>query len=185
MRHAGAAVAFAFLGAVSLQPASLQAASPQAASTDGATARIEARSPNFVVVGILAHGTLVIHVSRVLDNAPVHDAVVDVAFRGAAHPARAEVDGSFTVDAKELAVPGPVVVEFRVRAGGADERLAGSLAVPGGAGGSGERSTWRNMAWWVLNFSVCIGFLMVWSGRRKRAAAREAAEEAAARKAAQ
>ncbi len=144
-----------------------------------AQSRIEARSASYLVVGIVHGDSMNIHLSRVLDNAPVRDAVVDVAFRGASHPALAQVDGSYAIEAKELTVPGPVAVDFRVRAGGAEEKLSGTLDV-GGGGAADERGTWRNLAWWVLNFGVCIGFLLLWSNRRKRAAAAEAAEAAEA-----
>ncbi len=139
-------------------------------AADAAPSRVEARSASYLVVGIVQGGSMNIHLSRVLDNAPVRDAVVDVAFRGASHPAVAQVDGSYAIESKELAVTGPVAVDFRVKAGGAEEKLSGTLDV-GGGGGADERGTWRNLAWWVLNFGVCIGFLLLWSNRRKRAAA--------------
>ena len=47
-----------------------------------APARIEARSADLLVVGLVQGDAMTINVSRLLDNAPVHDATVAVAFRG-------------------------------------------------------------------------------------------------------
>jgi hypothetical protein len=35
----------------------------------------------------------------------------------------------------------------------------------------------RQMWWWALNFAVCIGFLMLWSRRRKARQEQEASED--------
>ncbi len=138
----------------------------------GAPARIEARSADLLVVGVLQGGTLSIHVSRLLDNSPVRDASVAVAFRGAAYPTVAQVDGGYSLASRELAVPGTTAMEFRVNAGGTEERIPGTLQVAaendgGSDGGSGSL---RQAGWWILNFAVCGGFLVLLARRKKRAA---------------
>ncbi len=136
------------------------------------TARIEARSADLVLVGVVAGETLRLHISRLEDNSPVRDAVVTVNFRGAAHPAAALVDGGYELQAPELALPGATALEFEILRGTTSERLGGTLkvaatAASAGGGDSGNTGMIRQLAWWVLNFAVCGGFLVLWS-RRKR-----------------
>jgi hypothetical protein len=131
--------------------------------------RIEVRSADIVVVGLMQGERMGIHVSRVLDNAPVRDAIVTVAFRGASYPAVAQVDGGYSLQAKELALPGAVALEFHVVAGGIDEKLSGTLEVEGAAPKPDEHGSARQYLWWVLNFAVCGAFLVLWARRRKRA----------------
>jgi hypothetical protein len=110
---------------------------------------------------------MTVHLSRLIDNAPVRDAALTVTLRGVAYPATAEADGSFTLQTKDLAIPGAAAVEFQVVQAAARETLKGTLQVAGGAGGADERNTARQLWWWVLNFAVCIGFLWLYSRRRK------------------
>ena len=110
---------------------------------------------------------MIVHLSRLTDNAPVRDVALTVLLRGAAHPATAEADGSFTLQTKDLALPGAAAVEFQVQQGGARETLKGTLQPAPAAGRSGDRNSARQLWWWVLNFAVCIGFLWLYSRRRK------------------
>ncbi len=112
---------------------------------------------------------MTIHLSRILDNAPVRDAMVTVALRGAAHSTTAEVDGSYTLQTPDLTLPGAASVQFQVAFGGTREELKGTLQIGGTGGNAGGKNNARQLWWWVLNFAVCIGFLMLWSRRRKRA----------------
>jgi hypothetical protein len=48
------------------------------------------------------------------------------------------------------------------------ESLKGTLQVAAGAP-SEQKNTARQLWWWVLNFAVCIGFLWLYSRRRKAA----------------
>lgn len=130
-------------------------------------ARIEAQSTDLKVVGLLQGDALSIHVSRLLDNAAVRDAVVSVALRGATYPAIAQTDGGYSVVTKDLAVPGAAAMEFHVVAGGTDEKLTGTLAVAGAASNPADSGNARQMFWWVLNFSVC-GLFLVMLARRKK-----------------
>ena len=110
-----------------------------------------------------------IHVSRLIDNAPVRDATVAVLLRGVTHPATAEADGSFTLQTPDLALPGAAVVEFQIDAGQLKEKLRGTLQIAAAAGKSEDKNSARQLWWWVLNFAVCIGFLWLLSKRRKSA----------------
>jgi cobalt-zinc-cadmium efflux system membrane fusion protein len=149
--------------AAGAEPAARDAGRPEASQ------RVEARSADLLAVGLVRGNRMTIHLSRLLDNAPVRDAAVTVALRGAAHPAVAETDGSYTLETPELAVPGAVAVEFQVEQAGAHQSLKGTLQIPSAAGPPEDKNTARQLGWWVLNFAVCIGFLWLVSRRRKSA----------------
>ena len=132
--------------------------------------RIEARSANFLAVGIVHDDRMSIHLSRLIDNAPVRDAALTVLLRGVLHPTLAEADGSYTLQTHDLELPGPASLEFEVQQGQGHENLKG--AIPGAAGAirTDDKNSARQLWWWALNFVVCIGFLLLWSRRRKSAA---------------
>jgi hypothetical protein len=132
-----------------------------------APARVEARSADLMAVGLVRDDGMTIHLSRLIDNAPVRDAVVTVTLRGVTHPTTAEADGSFTLQTKDLAIAGAAAVEFQVAQAAARETLKGTLQVAAAAGSSDDKNSARQLWWWVLNFAVCIGFLWLYSRRRK------------------
>jgi hypothetical protein len=111
-----------------------------------------------------------IHLSRLIDNAPVRDAAVSVRLRGVLHPTVAQADGSYTLHAPELTLPGTAQVQFQVTEGGGKETLDGALQGSEVSRVPEEKNSARQLGWWVLNFAVCIGFLLLWSRRRKSAA---------------
>ncbi len=109
---------------------------------------------------------MTIHLSRLIDNSPVRDAVLTVMVRGTVHPTVAEADGSYTLLDKDLTLPGSASIEFQIVRGTAREDLKGML-VAAGASKPDEKNSARQLGWWVLNFAVCIGFLWLWSRRRR------------------
>jgi hypothetical protein len=154
----------------SLAVLGIAAAACAAASGESpAPARVEARSEDLMAVGLVRDDKMTIRLSRLIDNAPVRDAAVTVILRGVTHPTTAEADGSFTLQTKDLAVPGAAAVEFQVVQAAARETLKGTLQVAAGAGSADDRNSARQLWWWVLNFAVCIGFLWLYSRRRKAA----------------
>ena len=149
-----------------------EAAPPNASGGSGeapVSARVEARSEDLLAVGLVHGDRMSIHLSRLSDNAPVRDAAVTVVLRGAAHPAIAEADGSYTLQAQELALSGKAAVEIQVAQSAARETLKGTLQIAAGADRSQDKNSARQLWWWVLNFAVCIGFLWLYSRRRKAA----------------
>jgi hypothetical protein len=159
----------AFLGAAIRCAAgcALLAAMPGRAADEPAATRVEARSETLLAVGIVRADRLVVHVTRVVDNAPVRDAVVTVLLRGIVHPTVAEADGGYTLQTNDLRLPGPASLEFQVIQGTERHDLKGTLLVAdAGAKPDGKNSA-RQLWWWALNFAVCIGFLMLISRRRK------------------
>jgi membrane fusion protein, heavy metal efflux system len=152
-------------------------ASPRTAfSADDAVARpaarVEARSADLWAVGVIHDDRMAIHLSRLSDNAPVRDAVLNVVLRGVVHPTTAEADGSYALQTKDLDLPGSAAVVFQVVQGNSREELQGALQVAEQPK-QGDANSSRQLWWWVLNFAVCIGFLMLISRRRKASAAKD------------
>jgi hypothetical protein len=137
------------------------------AADERAVSRIEARSADLLAVGVVHGDRMSIHISRLSDNAPVHDAVLTVLLRGVTHPTVAEADGSYALQTPELAIPGTAAVVFDVvETGGKEVGLTGEISVANGVA-TDDKSSARQLGWWILNFAVCIGFLMLLSRRRK------------------
>jgi hypothetical protein len=156
-------------GTASMPPGAAAADTGMVAVTP--TARVEAREAGLLAVGIAQDDRMVVHLSRLVDNAPVRNAVLTVLLRGVVHPTMAEADGSYTLQTKDLALPGPAAVVFQVAVGGVREDIKGVLDIPGTPDKPEDKNGARQLWWWLLNFAVCTGFLMLWSRRRKAAAA--------------
>jgi len=133
-----------------------------------ATPRVEARSNDLLAVGVVRDDKMSIHISRLADNAPVRDAVVTVVLRGMVHPTTAEADGSYSLQSKDLELPGAAAVDFQVGQGAATESLKGTLEIGSVPGQLDDRNNSRQMWWWVLNFAVCGA--AVWLFSRRKAA---------------
>lgn len=131
--------------------------------------RIEARSASYLLVGIVHGDSMNMHLSRILDNSPVRDAQVTVLLRGTAYPAIAQVDGGYAISAKDLMLPGSAAIEFQVTQGSERDSLRGTLQAPEAAGKNDDQNGIRQYAWWILNFGVCIGALVLFKRRRKAA----------------
>lgn len=131
--------------------------------------RVEARSADLLAVAVVHDDQMSIHVSRLIDNAPVRDAAITVVLRGTAHSATAETDGSYSLQSKDLTLPGAAAVEFQIAQGAEPERLKGTLDIASAAGQTDDKNNARQLWWWVLNFAVCFGVLWLISRRRKAA----------------
>jgi hypothetical protein len=94
---------------------------------------------------------------------------VAVVLRGTTHPTVAEADGSYTLVAKDLTLPGAAAVEFQITQAQLHENLQGVLQVASVAPAPDGRGNTRQLWWWALNFGVCIGFLVLISRRKKSA----------------
>jgi hypothetical protein len=129
---------------------------------------VEARSHDLLAVGVVHDDKMIIHLSRLADNAPVHDAVVSVVLRGTAHPATAEADGSYSLQTTDLALPGAAVVDIQVAQGAAKDSLKGTLDIGSQPGSLDDKNSSRQLWWWVLNFAVCGA--AVWLFSRRKAA---------------
>jgi hypothetical protein len=152
-----------------MSTASNAGAADSAAPAAPAAPRIEVRSAELLVVGVVHDDKMNIHVSRLNDNAPVRDAAISVVLRGSTYRAVAEADGGYALQSKDLLLPGAAAVEFQVTQAGAHETLKGTLDIANSAGQGDDKSNARQLWWWVLNFAVCFGILWLISRRRKAA----------------
>jgi len=143
------------------------AASPAKSADSAPPSRIEARSTDLLAVGLVHDDRMTIHLSRLIDNAPVRDASVTVVLRGATHPTTAETDGSYVLQSKDLALAGAAAVEFQIAQAASRESLKGTLQIAAAGDQPENKNSSRQLWWWVLNFAVCIGFLWLISRRRK------------------
>jgi hypothetical protein len=157
------------LAATALMAIAMAALADPASDAAGSATRVEAHSADLLAVGLVQGQRLSIRLSRVLDNAPVHDAAVAVVLRGATYPTVAESDGSYSLSAKDLTLPGEAAIEFHVTQQQQHEDLKGLLKVAVTAKQPESQGNARQMWWWALNFGVCIGFLVLFSRRRKSA----------------
>ena len=139
------------------------------AAEPAAISRVEARSNDLLAVGLVHDDKMIIHISRLADNAPVRDAVVTVSLRGTVHPTTAESDGSYSLQTKDLALPGAAAVDFQVGQGAAKDSLKGTLNIGSQPGPLDDRNSSRQLWWWVLNFAVCGAAVWLFSRRRKAA----------------
>jgi hypothetical protein len=143
------------------------------AADAAAVARVEARSNDLLAVGVVHDDKMLIHISRLADNAPVRDAVVSVVLRGSVHPTTAEADGSYSLQTKDLALPGAAAVDFQVGQGTVKASLKGTLDIGSQPGPSDDKNSSRQLWWWVLNFAVCGAAVWLFSRRRKAAKDKE------------
>ncbi len=151
----------------------LGASSVLRAAEEAAAPRIELRSADYLLVGLVHGDALNLRLSRVSDNAPVRDAAITAMLRGASYPLIAQADGSYSFEAKDLALPGPAGIDFRIVRGTVQDTLRGTLQVPT-ATKDDDKSSFRQNAWWVLNFAVCIAAYWLFMRRRKTATEEEA-----------
>jgi len=149
------------------RPASTAAPTGATTTPSTAAARVEARSAQLLAIGTVRGERMTIHLSRLEDNAPVRNAEVTLTLRGATHPATALADGGYAVATPDLALPGAAAVRIEVTSSGTRQALAGTLQPAAASEPSEDKSSSRQLGWWVLNFAVCIGFLWLWQ-RRKR-----------------
>jgi hypothetical protein len=162
-----AALAAASARAQSAEPAQPAASSVSTAAT--APARVEARSAQLLAVGTVQGERMIIHLSRLEDNAPVRDAEVALVLRGATHPATALADGGYAVATPDLALPGAAAVRIEVTSSGKRQDLEGTLQPAAASAATEDKGSSRQLGWWVLNFAVCIGFLWLWQRRKRHA----------------
>ena len=151
--------------------ANVGASMPAAADQDtmALVPRVEARSADLLAVGVVHGDRMIVHLSRLSDNAPVRDAALTVLLRGIVHPTTAEADGSYSLQTKDLDLPGSVSVVFQTAQGNVRHDLSGLLQIDAPQPQAESKNSARQLWWWVLNFAVCIGFLQLWVKRNKAA----------------
>lgn len=128
--------------------------------------RVEAHSSDLLAVGVVHEDTMTIHVSRTSDNAPVRDAVLTVVLRGVPHPTTAQVDGSYSLQTKDLTLAGAAAVDIRVVQGSSQQDLRGTLDIAAAGAAADQSNSNRQLWWWVLNFAVCGAAFWLFTRRK-------------------
>jgi hypothetical protein len=139
------------------------------AADAAAISRLEARSNDLLAVGVVRDDKMIMHISRLADNAPVRDAVVTVVLRGTVHQTIAEADGSYSLQTQDLALAGAAAVDIQIVQGTLKSSLKGTLQVGSQSGPLDDKNSSRQLWWWVLNFAVCGAAVWLFSRRRKAA----------------
>ncbi|MEO7205770.1 MAG: hypothetical protein ABI356_15475 [Steroidobacteraceae bacterium] len=139
------------------------------AADAAAVSRVEARSNDLLAVGVVHGDKMIVHISRLADNAPVRDATVSVMLRGTVHPTTAEADGSYSLQTQDLELPGAAAVDFQVGQGAAKDSVKGTLNIGSQTAPPDDRNSSRQLWWWVLNFAVCGAAVWLFARRRKAA----------------
>lgn len=115
--------------------------------------RLELKSPDVELLGILHDGKLTLYADRYASNEPIRNAKIELESNGRRVLAQAEKDGSYTVSADWLKQPGKHEVVVSVEADGLEDLLIGSLEVPATKSETHGRS-WSDYAKWTAGGSV-------------------------------
>ncbi|MBZ0094809.1 MAG: HlyD family efflux transporter periplasmic adaptor subunit [Sulfuricella sp.] len=135
--------------------------------------RLELKSPDVELLGILRDGKLTLYVDRYASNEPIRNARIELESNGRKVQAQAEKDGSYTAAADWLRQPGKYEVVASVEADGLEDLLIGSLEVPGTKPEALGR-TWLDDAKWAAGgvaAATLLAVLFKFLRRRKGVAA--------------
>ena len=143
------------------------------AATAASGARLELKSPDVELLGILHDGKLTLYVDRYASNEPIRNARIELESNGRKVRAQAEKDGSYTAAADWLRRPGKHEVVASVEADGLEDLLIGALEVPGTKPEALGR-TWLDDAKWAAGgvaAAILLAVLFKFLLRRKGVAA--------------
>lgn len=143
------------------------------AATATSGARLELKSPDVELLGMLHDGKLTLYVDRYASNEPIRNARIELESNGRKVQAQAEKDGSYTAAADWLRQPGKHEVVASVEADGLEDLLIGALEVPGTKPDALGR-TWLNDAKWAaggIAAAILLAVLFKLLRRRKGVAA--------------
>ncbi|MDZ4840783.1 MAG: efflux RND transporter periplasmic adaptor subunit [Hyphomicrobium aestuarii] len=100
------------------------------AATSSQSPRVMATSEKFQLVGILKNNRLTLFLDRDADNSPVVDAIISVTSGDKTVVSERQADGTYTVGAETLVMPGENDLQFEIKAGEQFDLLGGVLALP-------------------------------------------------------
>lgn len=143
------------------------------AATTASGARLELKSPDVELLGILRDGKLTLYVDRYASNEPIRNARIELESNGRKVQAQAEKDGSYTAAADWLRQPGKHEVVASVEADGLEDLLIGALEVPGTKPEALGR-TWLDDAKWAaggIAAAILLAVLFKFLRRRNGVAA--------------
>ena len=131
--------------------------------------RLELKSPDVELLGVLHDGKLTLYADRYASNEPIHNAKIELESNGRKVQAQAEKDGSYTAAADWLKKPGKHEVVASMEADGLEDLLIGSLEVPGTKPETRGRA-WLDDAKWAVGgvaAAILLAVLFMFVRRRK------------------
>ena len=111
-------------------------------------ARLELKSPDVELLGILQGDKLTFYADRYASNEPLRGANIELESNGHKVQAQADKDGTYTVAADWLTQPGKHEITVSIEAEGLQDLLIGTLNVPPPAPITSARS-WPGYAKWI------------------------------------
>lgn len=137
------------------------------AATATSGERLELKSPDVELLGILGDGKLTLYADRYATNEPILNAKIELESNGRKLQAQAANDGSYTAAAGWLKQPGRHEIVVSVEADGLQDLLIGTLEVPGLKTEAHARS-WLDYAQWAAGGVAVLVVLLVLFRRMRR-----------------
>ena len=135
--------------------------------------RLEIKSPDVELLGILQNGKLTLYADRYATNEPIRNAKIGLESYGRKIQAQSAKDGSYTAIADWLTQPGKHEIVVSIEADGLEDLLIGTLNIPAAALPAPGR-IWLDYAKWTAGFvfaPLALMLLFRLARRRKGAAA--------------
>lgn len=130
--------------------------------------RLELKSPDVELLGILSDGKLTVYADRYATNEPILNAKIELESNGRKLQLMATKDGAYTAAADWLKQPGKHEIVVSVEAVGLQDLLIGTLQVPGLKPTVQARS-WLNYGKWAAGgIAVVIALLVLFKRMRRR-----------------
>lgn len=140
---------------------------PIAASATGGE-RLELKTPDVELLGILSDGKLTVYADRYATNEPILNAKIELESNGRKLQLMATQDGAYTAAADWLKQPGKREIVVSVEANGLQDLLIGTLLVPDLEPQAQGRS-WMEYGEWVAGgIAVLIALLVLFKRIRRR-----------------
>ncbi|MDA8257122.1 MAG: efflux RND transporter periplasmic adaptor subunit [Betaproteobacteria bacterium] len=140
---------------------------PVAASATSAD-RLELKSPDVELLGILSDGKLTVYADRYATNEPILNAKIELESNGRKLQLMATKDGAYTAAADWLKQPGKHEIVVSVEAVGLQDLLIGTLHVPALKPTVQARSWLDYGKWAVGGIAVLIVLLVLFKRMRRR-----------------
>lgn len=139
------------------------------AAVASAAPRAEAQTEQFELLAIPAGGQLTIYLDRYASNEPVSGAKIEVESGSWKAVAQAAADGTYRVNAPQLAKPGQYPLLFTVQAGAESDLIEATLQVSEAPKAMEQAHPVNTMWWWVGGALAALAGISLLLKRRKTA----------------
>lgn len=158
---------FAFAGGGDDHSHGPEVSVPVAASATSGE-RLELKSPDVELLGILSDGKLTVYADRYATNEPILNAKIELESNGRKLQMLATKDGAYTAAADWLKQPGTHEIVVSVEADGLQDLLIGALQVPAFTPAAHGRS-WLDYGKWAAGgIAALIALLVLFKRMRRR-----------------